>query len=168
MTKIMRNLALAISACAMCVISSAGFAGFMAVDDSYTTPENTELVVSAPGVLSNDTTDGFVLSITSFLSTSSPPPEGTLSLNTDGSFIYTPAPNFTGIDTFSYFDLGQNVTVANMQTSNTAAVSIDVTPGAPLPTTTPLPATLPLFAGGLGLVGFLTKRRKSAKQALAA
>ena len=33
---------------------------------------------------------------------------------------------------------------------------------------TPLPATLPLFAGGLGLVGFLTKRRKSAKQALAA
>jgi hypothetical protein len=33
---------------------------------------------------------------------------------------------------------------------------------------TPLPATLPLFAGGLGLVGFLTKRRKSAKQALTA
>ena len=32
---------------------------------------------------------------------------------------------------------------------------------------TPLPATLPLFAGGLGLVGFLTKRRKSARQALA-
>ena len=34
-------------------------------------------------------------------------------------------------------------------------------------TATPLPATLPLFAGGLGVVGFLTKRRKSAKQALA-
>ena len=33
---------------------------------------------------------------------------------------------------------------------------------------TPLPATLPLFAGGLGVVGLLTKRRKSAKQALAA
>jgi hypothetical protein len=34
---------------------------------------------------------------------------------------------------------------------------------------TPLPATLPLFAGGLGLVGYLAKRRKqSAKQALAA
>ncbi len=33
---------------------------------------------------------------------------------------------------------------------------------------TPLPATLPLFAGGLGLLGFLTKRRKSAKQLLAA
>ena len=33
---------------------------------------------------------------------------------------------------------------------------------------TPLPATLPLFAGGLGLVGFLAKRRKSAKQLPAA
>jgi hypothetical protein len=35
--------------------------------------------------------------------------------------------------------------------------------------TTPLPATLPLFAGGLGFVGYLAKRRKqNAKQALAA
>jgi hypothetical protein len=33
--------------------------------------------------------------------------------------------------------------------------------------TTPLPATLPLFAGGLGFVAFLMKRRKSAKQSLA-
>lgn len=34
---------------------------------------------------------------------------------------------------------------------------------------TPIPATLPLFAGGLGFVGYLARRRKqSAKQALAA
>jgi hypothetical protein len=34
---------------------------------------------------------------------------------------------------------------------------------------TPLPTTLPLFAGGLGFVGYLAKRRKqSVKQALAA
>jgi PEP-CTERM motif len=34
--------------------------------------------------------------------------------------------------------------------------------------TTPLPATLPLFAGGLGFVGYLARRRKgSTKQALA-
>lgn len=33
---------------------------------------------------------------------------------------------------------------------------------------TPLPATLPLFAGGLGFIGYLTRRRKrSGKQALA-
>jgi hypothetical protein len=37
------------------------------------------------------------------------------------------------------------------------------------PTTTPLPATLPLFAGGLGFVGYLARRRKqSGKRALAA
>ena len=36
------------------------------------------------------------------------------------------------------------------------------------PTATPLPATLPLFAGGLGFVGYLAKRRISAKRALAA
>jgi hypothetical protein len=163
----MRNFALALSACAMCAINSPGFAsGFMAVDDSYTTSENTELVVSAPGVLSNDTTDGLVSSISSFLSPSSPPPDGTLSLNSDGSFTYTPAPNFTGIDTFSYFDLGQNVTVASMQMSNIATISIDVTPDTTPPATTPLPATLPLFAGGLGFVGYLAKRRKrSGKQA---
>lgn len=36
-------------------------------------------------------------------------------------------------------------------------------------TTTPLPATLPLFAGGLGFVGYLTRRRKqNARQDLAA
>jgi hypothetical protein len=38
-----------------------------------------------------------------------------------------------------------------------------------LTATTPLPATLPLFAGGLGLVGYLTRRRKRrGKQAPAA
>ena len=28
------------------------------------------------------------------------------------------------------------------------------------PTTTPLPAALPLFGGGLGMIGFLTRRKK--------
>jgi hypothetical protein len=41
--------------------------------------------------------------------------------------------------------------------------------GASVLSTTPLPATLPLFAGGLGFVGYLTRRRKrSSKSALAA
>ena len=31
------------------------------------------------------------------------------------------------------------------------------------PSATPLPATLPLFAGGLGFVGYLTRRKKNAK-----
>jgi hypothetical protein len=41
--------------------------------------------------------------------------------------------------------------------------------GATLAAATPLPATLPLFAGGLGFVGYLTRRRrKKSNQALAA
>jgi hypothetical protein len=40
--------------------------------------------------------------------------------------------------------------------------------GATLAAATPLPATLPLFAGGLGFVGYLTRRKRSSKQALTA
>jgi hypothetical protein len=36
------------------------------------------------------------------------------------------------------------------------------------PSATPLPATLPLFAGGLGFVGYLTRRKKHNSSALAA
>jgi hypothetical protein len=48
--------------------------------------------------------------------------------------------------------------------------SLDISSGvgnSPL-SETPLPAALPLFAGGLGFVGFLAKRRKSSKRVLAA
>ena len=38
----------------------------------------------------------------------------------------------------------------------------------PLPSATPLPAALPLFAGGLGLIGFLSLRRKQNGSATAA
>src|SRR5204862_275435 len=68
-------------------------------DDSYTTPEDTQLTVSAPGVLANDSdVDGDPLS--TILVTG--PSHGTLTLNSDGSFAYMPALNFNGIDTFTY------------------------------------------------------------------
>ncbi|MGC8963588.1 MAG: Ig-like domain-containing protein, partial [Candidatus Bipolaricaulaceae bacterium] len=71
----------------------------VAVDDSYTTPEDTALVVPAPGVLGNDTdVDGDVLQAVLV----SGPSHGTLVLNPDGSFTYTPDPDFYGIDTFTY------------------------------------------------------------------
>ncbi len=151
MTRIARNAALAISACAMCAISSPGSAAiFMAVDDSYTTPENTELFVN-PGVLSNDSPGGFTGINADFLNQ---PAHGTLFLtfNSDGGFDYTPNSNFTGIDTFTYQDVASNGT-----TSNTATVRIDVT-------ATPLPAALPMFASGLGAMGLLGWRRKRKAQ----
>src|SRR5206468_1011642 len=68
-------------------------------DDSYTTPEDTQLTVSAPGVLANDSdVDGDLLS--TILVTG--PSHGTLTLNSDGSFSYMPALNFNGVDTFTY------------------------------------------------------------------
>src|SRR5262249_51634085 len=51
------------------------------------------------------------------------PAHGTLSLNADGSFVYTPTPGFRGTDTFTYkANDGQ-------LDSNVATVTITVTPG---------------------------------------
>jgi VCBS repeat-containing protein len=71
----------------------------VAADDVYTTPLNVPLDVAAPGVLLNDTdTEGDPL--TAVLD--SGPAHGTLVLNADGSFTYTPAPGFLGADSFAY------------------------------------------------------------------
>lgn len=72
----------------------------VAVDNNYTTAKNTTLNISAPGVLSNDTdADGnplVTLLENNVLS-------GSLMLNADGSFDYTPDTDFIGEDSFSYF-----------------------------------------------------------------
>ncbi len=71
----------------------------VAMNDSYTTDPNTPLAVAAPGVLTNDTdADGDALKALLV----SPPNNGTLGLNTDGSFRYTPNTNFSGTDSFTY------------------------------------------------------------------
>ncbi|MBN1995360.1 MAG: tandem-95 repeat protein [Anaerolineae bacterium] len=65
--------------------------------DAYTTPLTTTLVISAPGVLGNDTdVDGD--SLTANLVTS--PGAGVLILNLDGSFVYSPT--VFGVYTFTY------------------------------------------------------------------
>src|SRR5439155_17138214 len=68
-------------------------------DDSYTTPEDTQLTVIAPGVLANDS-DVDLDPLSAVLVSS--PSHGTLTLNGDGSLVYMPASNFNGIDTFTY------------------------------------------------------------------
>jgi len=70
-----------------------------AMDDSYSTDKNTALTISASGVLANDAdADGDVLS--AVLATGVA--HGTIVLNADGSFTYTPAYNFVGSDSFTY------------------------------------------------------------------
>lgn len=71
----------------------------VANDDSYVTDKNVQLVVPAPGVLGNDT-DADGESLIAFLNV--PPTNGTLTLNSDGSFTYTPNTDFVGTDTFTY------------------------------------------------------------------
>jgi VCBS repeat-containing protein len=71
----------------------------VAVNDSYSTNEDTTLSVAAPGVLGNDTdVDGNTLTAVLV----SGPTEGTLTLNSNGSFSYTPNANFNGTDSFTY------------------------------------------------------------------
>ena len=71
----------------------------VAKDDSYTMVEGSSLNQTAPGVLANDEdNDGDAL--TAAIVTS--PAHGTLSLNTDGSFVYTPSDGFYGTDSFTY------------------------------------------------------------------
>jgi Ca2+-binding RTX toxin-like protein len=71
----------------------------VANDDAYATAEDIALTVAAPGVLANDTdVDGDTLTAALV----SGPAHGTVTLNPDGSFTYTPAPNYNGPDAFTY------------------------------------------------------------------
>ena len=68
-------------------------------DDSYSTAFNTAITISAPGVLANDTDiEGDALSAMIFTD----PSDGTVTVNADGSFTYTPDAGFTGADSFVY------------------------------------------------------------------
>ncbi len=70
-----------------------------AVDDTYATAQGQALTVTATGVLANDTdVDGDAL--TAVLVDG--PTNGTVALNADGSFEYTPDADFNGADSFTY------------------------------------------------------------------
>ncbi|MEZ4620918.1 MAG: Ig-like domain-containing protein [Caldilineaceae bacterium] len=71
----------------------------IAADDAYTTEEDTILTVAAPGVLSNDS-DADYDALNAILV--SGPTNGTVNLNADGAFSYTPNGGFVGDDSFTY------------------------------------------------------------------
>ncbi len=71
----------------------------LASDDSYRIQKNLPLTISAPGVLTNDLdieSDSLTAVLVSGVS------HGTLSLNSAGSFTYTPSGDYVGEDTFTY------------------------------------------------------------------
>jgi hypothetical protein len=71
----------------------------LAVDDSYITDEDSSILEAAPGVLGNDS-DPENEPLTAALI--SDVLNGTVVLNTDGSFSYTPDQDYFGADSFSY------------------------------------------------------------------
>jgi gliding motility-associated-like protein len=93
----------------------------IAVDDIYTTPFQT--VLNGTSVLSNDTDpNGSTLTVTVLTTTTN----GILVMNLNGTFTYTPANGFSGIDTFVYVICNSN------NLCDTAVVTITVGNGSPV------------------------------------
>src|SRR6202008_4496757 len=67
--------------------------------DSFSVDEDNTLTVSAPGVLGNDADIEASMLTATLVSTTT---NGALTLNSDGSFTYTPNANFNGTDSFTY------------------------------------------------------------------
>lgn len=100
----------------------------VAVDDGYVTDEDVALVIPAAGVLANDSdVDGDTLTVTVVTG----PTNGSLTLNENGSFTYTPDLNYNGADSFTYqVDDGnggtaQAVASINVVADNDAPVAVD-------------------------------------------
>ena len=106
----------------------------VAVDDSYTVDEDAALEVPAPGVLGNDSNvDNDPLSAILIRDVRN----GTLVLNADGSFIYTPEKGFDGTDSFVY-KVDDGITESNL-----SAVTITVE------------VAEPAGSGGSGIPGWI-------------
>src|SRR5262249_23114842 len=89
-----------------------------ATADAYAVAEDQALVVAAPGVLGNDgDVEGDSLSAVLV----SGPAHGTVNLNADGSFTYTPNADYYGSDSFTYKandgSLGSNVATVTLAIS---------------------------------------------------
>ena len=86
----------------------------LARNDSYSLEEDLNLIISAPGLLMNDSDpEGDTLSVTLSQGTQ----HGEINLMADGSFTYTPDPNFYGEDQFTYVvsdSLGSSPTEASV------------------------------------------------------
>ena len=70
----------------------------VATHDAYSTNEDTELAVAAPGIVGNDSGGGGPLTAVVV----EVPAHGSLVPHANGSFSYTPAPDFHGTDSFTY------------------------------------------------------------------
>ena len=100
-----------------------------AKNDAYTTNKNHAIMIAARGVLMNDQdpygrgltvseVNGRAAGVSATVATT----HGTVKLNADGSFVYTPAANYAGADSFTY----KVKSAYNNAISNLATVSIAI------------------------------------------
>ncbi len=133
--------------------------------DAYTAVLNQPLHVVAPGVLSNDHDVEVEDIIPMHAQLVSGPANGTLTFNSDGSFDYTPKPDYLGVDRFTYAAVdhfnaaGNTVTVSitvalkavsqAVNSGGTVSTGGNVTPQDPLASavTTPTSATISIAQG---------------------
>lgn len=95
----------------------------IAVDDTYSTPVGTQLVVANPGIFANDIDPDSAIEL---LSVDKSGIAGTVFVNNPGGFTYNPTPGFTGVTSFQY----RLVDPVTSQFSDWATVSITVEPPA--------------------------------------
>ena len=112
-----------------------------AADNYYTLANQPVSVGSAGGVLANDTGLGLTAAVVST------PAHGTLALQRDGAFTYTPAAGYSGIDHFSY-----HATSSGGESSGAAQVTLHVTPIALAPAIQSVGSQPTLNVGAPGLL----------------
>ena len=96
----------------------------VANNDNYSTNEDTPLTIAASGVLINDTdANSDVLSAVRV----SNPTKGTLTLNANGSLIYTPSANANGPDSFTY-KANDGIAQSNLATVNISVIAVNDAP----------------------------------------
>ncbi len=120
----------------------------LVVADSYAVNQGSSLTVAAPGVLANDT-EVFGTNLSASVLTA--PANGTLSLNTNGAFTYTPAPSFVGNDSFVYQAKDGQTNLGTAQVS----IAVNAVSSAPFISSEPasrtnLAATTATFTVGAG------------------
>jgi hypothetical protein len=92
-----------------------------AAPDAYVTNQNIPLVIGGPGVLANDSdVEGSSLAVNGVTLL---PTKGSVSVNANGSFTYTPRAGVSGLDTFKY-----RVTDGSLTAVGTVTIRINANP----------------------------------------
>ena len=121
----------------------------VAIQDSYVTLMEAPRVVGAPGVLANDL-DADLDTLIAILATG--PVEGTLALNPDGSFVYSPDTCFVGNVSFTYRVSDGTATSASAATVTIAVYGLGAPPSGAMPDSFTVNEDAPLTIAAPGIL----------------